>query len=526
MPNDTNKLIGLDQLAYFKSKLATVAITNNYGDLDGIPFWIGTQAEFDTQSSTIPNDTVIFITDDNGDIIAINYISLTNKPQINGVTLEFNKTGAQLGLVDAVEGKGLSTEDYTTSEKNKLSNIATGAQVNVIEDFKVNGVTQIITDKSVNISVPAELSDLDDAWVGSSAKYETDKNTIPNNTLIFINDDGDISASTASYLVSEISIQKQIEDKIYQGTDLTVKFADEIAKAPYNGDSWKWIQARTLADDYKGIHICDYIPFTMVNGYSFEAQIMGINTYKNHGYPNKWEANSGVIGSHIDWCTRDLYPVPHNINKTAYNNGLKVQSTASSYYYTNSWVITDMYYWLNSSTGNTPVDTTVGQTGEIVDYTNSGIYNYLPQALKNVIIDKYSHPQYRAPSSTPSALATKGTPSMSLVNCGKVWLPESCEYSGISSVEIDYAGCLYQYPYFEQINNRVKFVNSERCRWWLMTPTDGSNSMWYVSNDYGGRASLRANYNDELDESESLAEANEHIYFPICFRTGTGNEAS
>lgn len=34
------------------------------------------------------------------------------------------------GKVDTVSGKGLSTNDYTTAEKNKLSGIATGAEVN------------------------------------------------------------------------------------------------------------------------------------------------------------------------------------------------------------------------------------------------------------------------------------------------------------------------------------------------------------------------------------------------------------
>lgn len=37
--------------------------------------------------------------------------------------------------VDKVSGKGLSTEDYTTSEKTKLSGIETGAQVNVQSDW-------------------------------------------------------------------------------------------------------------------------------------------------------------------------------------------------------------------------------------------------------------------------------------------------------------------------------------------------------------------------------------------------------
>ena len=39
------------------------------------------------------------------------------------------------GKVDKVAGKGLSTEDYTTAEKIKLSGIASGAEVNVQSDW-------------------------------------------------------------------------------------------------------------------------------------------------------------------------------------------------------------------------------------------------------------------------------------------------------------------------------------------------------------------------------------------------------
>ena len=39
------------------------------------------------------------------------------------------------GKVDKVDGKGLSTNDYTTAEKNKLSGIAAGAEVNVQSDW-------------------------------------------------------------------------------------------------------------------------------------------------------------------------------------------------------------------------------------------------------------------------------------------------------------------------------------------------------------------------------------------------------
>lgn len=56
--------------------------------------------------------------------------------------------------VDKVTGKGLSTNDYTTAEKNKLSGIASGAQVNVLEGVQVNGADLSITSKKVNVVVP------------------------------------------------------------------------------------------------------------------------------------------------------------------------------------------------------------------------------------------------------------------------------------------------------------------------------------------------------------------------------------
>lgn len=57
------------------------------------------------------------------------------------------------GKVDKVSGKGLSTEDYTTAEKNKLSGIESGAQVNIIETIKISGNSQTVTNKTVDLDV-------------------------------------------------------------------------------------------------------------------------------------------------------------------------------------------------------------------------------------------------------------------------------------------------------------------------------------------------------------------------------------
>ena len=56
--------------------------------------------------------------------------------------------------VDKVAGKQLSTEDYSTTEKNKLSGIASGAQVNVLEGLTLNGTDLSISGKKTEIKDP------------------------------------------------------------------------------------------------------------------------------------------------------------------------------------------------------------------------------------------------------------------------------------------------------------------------------------------------------------------------------------
>lgn len=64
--------------------------------------------------------------------------------------------------VDKVEGKGLSTNDFTNDLKTKLDGIDTGAQVNVIETVKVNGAIITPVGKAVDVTVPTKVTDLTD----------------------------------------------------------------------------------------------------------------------------------------------------------------------------------------------------------------------------------------------------------------------------------------------------------------------------------------------------------------------------
>lgn len=71
--------------------------------------------------------------------------------------------------VDKVEGKGLSTEDYTTDEKEKLAGIADGANVNIIdgvsEEFSVSSDGKVLSILAVSSDKVTGLSEALDGKV-------------------------------------------------------------------------------------------------------------------------------------------------------------------------------------------------------------------------------------------------------------------------------------------------------------------------------------------------------------------------
>lgn len=72
--------------------------------------------------------------------------------------------------VDKETGKGLSANDYTTEEKEKLSGVASGAEVNKINSIKVNGTTvSPDSNKIIRLTIPTKASDI--SALPDSTKY-------------------------------------------------------------------------------------------------------------------------------------------------------------------------------------------------------------------------------------------------------------------------------------------------------------------------------------------------------------------
>ena len=321
-------------------------------------------------------------------------------------------------------------------------------------------IKEKIAEHTDNTNVHVTTTDKSN-WNGYASKIEQNKTDILNN--------------------------EKIHNRIYEGVNLSEKFASEIVASPYNGDAWAWIKARITAEDFTGIRVGDYIPFHTTNGVTLNAQIAGINTYKNYG--------AAAVGSHIDFICKELWSTLHPINKVNYNNGTTNQN--------HPWLASDLYLYLNSLSGSVPNGTAVNPETIEVDYTTDGVYYYLPEALKSVIKEKHllAPKRYSA-----SGLLTDDN-QWGWTNIGKLWLPDECEVYGTpiwGGKGFSAGSSGLQYPLFAGNMNRVKFRNGIRYSWWLLSPYSGGSSRWCLVGDAGNCSGSDA--------------SGSYIAVPVCFR--------
>lgn len=286
------------------------------------------------------------------------------------------------------------------------------------------GVMGVVTGRTASDSVEFFIGD------GTSAY-----NNLPKS--------GAETAELSTALDSLSALNESQHQYLCEGRDLTSVFADEIAE---HANVWAWIKARIDAVNYEGLRIGDYIPFTM-NSETIEAQIAGIDTYYNCG--------DTAIGHHIDFISRDCCSETVLWNTTATNNGTAEQT----------------YPWLASN---------------IYSVLNNTWYNYLPSALRNVIVTKRMLLETRY-SSSGSLTASTG---WGWQDMGKLWLPLCIEVLGSScwGTQGYSVGLGIQYPIF--IGSKKYWIKGEghdgsRTWWWTATPSGVSASRVVIVASYG-----------------------------------------
>ena len=339
--------------------------------------------------------------------------------------------------------------------------------------------------REVRVAIPA--TEIRDAVVRDDVLVLTladDKEVVVDTTLTKSGQaaDAKVTGDVVRQLKDDIDSKPQFGD-LYDGVDLTVKHAEEIADY---ASPWAWIKTRIAAGNFSQLHVGDYIPFTTTNGYTFRAQILCINAYKGFG--------DSEIGNHIDFSTIEVWPYAFKMNLVNFNNGTSSDKRVP-------WLASNGYLFVNSLAGQVPNSTTNPLEMTDVDYTSGGIYFYLPDDLKAVIIEKRIWAQTRF---SDSGILTNDN-SGAWVNAGKLWLPDEYEVTGARLMTTTgwFCGGYVQYPIFAHSMNRVKRANGIRANWWL-------------SSAYGGNSVTFVNVNGNGDVSNYSASST--LRAPLCFR--------
>lgn len=185
--------------------LSNVATSGDYNDLENKPTIPSDYVSYNQQTLTEEQKAQARSNIGAGSSgFSGDYNDLTNKPTIPSKTSElqndsgfltsetepaFNASAAKditssdvtnwNGKQDAEAGKGLSSNDYTTSEKEKLAGIASGAQANVIENITVNGNNVPVNNKTVALTVITEtVNNLTNYYLKSETYTKAEVNAL------------------------------------------------------------------------------------------------------------------------------------------------------------------------------------------------------------------------------------------------------------------------------------------------------------------------------------------------------------
>lgn len=384
---------------------------------------------------------------------------------------------------------------------------------------------------------------------GSDQKMELNQGIGLDSTLTKAGSAADAGAvGEITNLLKEDIESIQELDRIYDGVDLSIKFAEEIKKY---SDIWQWIKSRIKAGNFAGIHVNDFIRWQTTDNKWIESRVAGINTYKRCG--------DREVPNHIDFISKDLWPTLHVMNPVKYNNGiiptenLSGDGTKTAFVLTNEmaavasvtiggtattaytydadthtitfaaapaagtnnivvtgtgseypWLASDLYLYVNSLKGHVAGGTSKTSPVKLVDYTKDGIWSKLPEALKAVIVTKRAL--------IPKRYSTSGvllnTNDWGWQDMGKLWIPSEVEVYGCgvwANNALDKGGFI-QYPIFNCNMRRVKGLGDGGGRndWWLISAYAGSTGSFCVVYNHG--------------DASNNGASNAWAGLPVCFR--------
>lgn len=247
----------------------------------------------------------------------------SNVEMASGNNLETDLSSMKTDIdnkVAKVEGKGLSTEDYTSAEKDKLSGIEAGAQANTVTGVK-GDVETAYRQGQVNIT-PANIGAAPVNHAASALTYGG--GTADNYGHVKLSDNYEGVGSTASLSIgaSERAVtdlrRNTMPDTKTVGAHNSIWRGEELLSANHFGRYENALESLARAvgrGDFNDIYVGDTITVTMdaVDGYESTSQtvvwvVMGINIYLYNG---------SLFRNHLVLVPKDAFKTGRSMNSTA-----------------------------------------------------------------------------------------------------------------------------------------------------------------------------------------------------------------
>lgn len=250
----------------------------------------------------------------------------SNVEMASGNNLETDLSSMKTDIdnkVAKVEGKGLSTEDYTSAEKDKLSGIEAGAQANTVTGVK-GDVETAYRQGQVNIT-PANIGAAPVNHAASTQIYGggnennyghvklSDSYTLGRPAVWSVGaSEQAVADAYADLKANTMPDMKTVgaHNSIYRGEELL-----ENGHFGFFDDGLRSLATAVANGDFSDIYIGDTITVEMTNPISSELEtvvwvVMGINIYYEGGSPRPLRKN------HLVLVPQNTFELPATMNST------------------------------------------------------------------------------------------------------------------------------------------------------------------------------------------------------------------
>ena len=209
---------------------------------------------------------------------------------LSGYVTTSSMNTALANKVDKVSGKGLSTNDYTTAEKNKLAGIATGANKTVVDsdisatstnpiqnkavglkfqgvDSEISGINSVLKNKP-NLADVYTRTDIDSKYFmtmlrGTELSENTDLNSITTSGVYYTG--SRIVAMTCSNTPGYMLGNFRLEVFFSSGDNSSNTYLMQQLYQNGNGALYVWVRGMTTVGNWSPWHLLNGNDFTSYN---------------------------------------------------------------------------------------------------------------------------------------------------------------------------------------------------------------------------------------------------------------------